>query len=80
MVETTFHKDKVYLPKEVKESLGLSEGDRLQVDIVGRDEARIRVVRSSESSKRIIEMLDNPPDLGEIKGRLTRREIYEDVP
>jgi bifunctional DNA-binding transcriptional regulator/antitoxin component of YhaV-PrlF toxin-antitoxin module len=80
LVETTFHKDKVYLPKEVKESLGLSEGDRLQVDIVGRDEARIRVVRSSEASKRIIEMLDNPPDLGEIKERLTRREIYEDVP
>jgi len=80
LVETTFHKDKVYLPKEVKESLGLSEGDRLQVDIVGRDEARLRVVRSSEASKRIIEVLDNPPDLGEIKGRLTRREIYEDVP
>ena len=28
------------------------------------------------AAKRILEKLDNPPDLGAVKGRLSREEIY----
>lgn len=28
------------------------------------------------ASKRVLEKLDNPPDLGVVKGRLSREEIY----
>ena len=37
------------------------------------------MVRSVEASKRILERLENPPDLGGISGRLSRGEIYEDI-
>jgi len=78
MVETTYHKDKLYLPKEVRETLGLTEGDRLRIEVINEREARIVIVRSADATKRILGRLDNPPDLGRIKGKLTRREIYED--
>ena len=80
MTETTYHKDKVYLPKEVRETMGLMEGDRLRIEVLNEREARIVVVRSADATKRILGRLDNPPDLGRIRERLTRREIYEDNP
>jgi bifunctional DNA-binding transcriptional regulator/antitoxin component of YhaV-PrlF toxin-antitoxin module len=79
VVETTYHKEKMYLPREVQEKLGLEEGDRIHIDVIGNGEARLSVVRSVEASKRILERLENPPDLGGISGRLSRGEIYEDI-
>ncbi|MBC8223600.1 hypothetical protein H8E65_03355 [Candidatus Bathyarchaeota archaeon] len=80
VAETTYHKDKLYLPREVKEKLGLTEGDRLLIDVVDRGEARLRVLRRAEAGTRLLKRLEDPPDLGRIIGGLTRREIYEDHP
>lgn len=79
MPETTYHKDKLYLPREVKEKLGLADGDRLRIEVVDEGEARIIVVRR-RSTERLLEWLDNPPALGKVKGSLRRRDIYEDIP
>lgn len=79
MAETTYYKDKVYLPREVQEKLGLVDGDRLHIEVVGRGEARLIVIRASDAAKSILERLDNPPNLGELKSRITREEIYEDI-
>lgn len=77
MSETTYHKDKVYLPRDIQEKLGLEEGDRIHIEVVGSGEARLSVIRSAQASIRILEKLEDPPDLGKVDGELSRREIYE---
>jgi bifunctional DNA-binding transcriptional regulator/antitoxin component of YhaV-PrlF toxin-antitoxin module len=79
MAETTYYEDKVYLPREVREKLGLIEGDVLRIEVVERGVAKLSVIRRCGAGKRALEKLDNPPDLGAIKGRLSREEIYEDI-
>lgn len=79
MVETTYYDDKVNLPKEVREKLGLVDGDVLHIEVVERGVAKLKVVRRCDASKRALEKLDNPPDLGAVKGKLSREEIYEDI-
>jgi bifunctional DNA-binding transcriptional regulator/antitoxin component of YhaV-PrlF toxin-antitoxin module len=79
VAETTFYQDKVYLPREVREKLGLVEGDVLHIEVIERGVAKLSVVRGCGAAKRALEKLDNPPDLGAIKGKLSREEIYEDT-
>lgn len=79
LAETTYYKNKVYLPREVQEKLGLVDGDRLYIEVLDRGVARLVVVRRSDMSKRILERLDNPPNLGKLRGRITREEIYENI-
>ncbi len=79
MTETTYYKDKVYIPREVKEKLGLVDGDIVQIEVVGKGVAKLRIARGCRTGKKALEMLDNPPDLGKVKGRLSREEIYEDI-
>ena len=79
MSETTFYKDKIYLPREIQERLGLTEGDILRIEIVEKGVAKLEVTRSCNASARILERLQNPPDMGRVKGKLSREEIYEDV-
>jgi len=79
LAETTYYKDKVYLPREVQEKLGLVDGDKLYIEVLGRGVARLVVVRGSDAGKRVLERLDNPPNLGKLMGRITREEIYEDI-
>ncbi len=79
MAETTFYKNKVYLPREVQEKLGLAEGDVLRIEVVEKGVAKLEVARSCDASARILKRLKNPPDLGRVKGKLGREEIYEDI-
>lgn len=79
MTETTFYKNKVYLPREIQEHLGLVEGDILRIEIVEKGVAKLEVARSCSASARILERLKSPTDMGKVKGKLSREEIYEDV-
>lgn len=79
MTETTYHKDKVYLPRQVQEKLGLVDGDKLYIEVVDRGMARLIVMSANQAAERILERLNNPPNLGQLKGRITRKEIYEDI-
>ncbi len=78
LTETTYHKDKLYVPREIKEKLGLTDGDKLEIEVVGRDEAKISVVRRRGATEKLIKWLDVTPINGKVKGKLSRREIYED--
>lgn len=80
MAETTYHKDKLYVPKEVREKLGLTDGDKMEIEVTGQGEARMRVMRRVGATERLIEWLDSPPINGVVKRKLSRREIYEDHP
>jgi len=78
--ETRYHNDKIYIPREVKEKMGLRNGDRITIEVTNHNEARIKVTERDEATQRLLESLKSPPSLGKIKGTLTRREIYEDTP
>jgi len=78
--ETRYHNDKIYIPREVKEKMGLRNGDRVTIEVTNQNEARIKVAERDEAPQRLLETLKSPPSLGKIKGTLTRREIYEHTP
>ena len=50
MTETTYYEDKVYLPRDVREKLGLIDGDVLHIEVVERGNCQVKrcpQVRSS---------------------------------
>ena len=72
--KTKFHAEKIYVPKEVQESLSLEEGDEIEFTILEEHEARISV-RKADADQELLETLERPRKLG-VKGKLTREEIY----
>jgi bifunctional DNA-binding transcriptional regulator/antitoxin component of YhaV-PrlF toxin-antitoxin module len=76
MTETTYYENKVYLPKEVKDKLGLVDGDVLHIEVVEESTAKISVIRRCGATNRILEKLDSPIDMGTIKGKLSRRKRW----
>ena len=76
---TTYYKDKIYLPREVEEELGLVDGDRLYIEFLDEGVARLVVVRRNDAAERILDRLNNPPNLGEMMGQIRREENYEDI-
>jgi len=79
VAETTYYGDKVYLPREVRDKLGLVDGDVLYVEVVDNGVVKLSLVRGCIATKKALEKLDNPPNLGAVKGTLSREEIYEDI-
>jgi hypothetical protein len=51
----------------------------LHIEVVEKGVAKLSVVRGCQATKKALEKLDNPPNLGAVKGRLSREEIYEDI-
>ncbi|MEM3377964.1 MAG: hypothetical protein QW674_03330 [Candidatus Bathyarchaeia archaeon] len=76
MTETTYHEDKMYVPREVREKLGLANGDVLRIEVVEKGVAKLSVVRRREATKKTLEKLDNPSNFGAVKRKLSREEIY----
>jgi len=79
MAETTYYRNKVYIPRAVRESLGLVDGDKLYIKVLDKGIAQLILIRRSEASKRVLERINNPPNLGKLRGRITRKEIYENI-
>jgi bifunctional DNA-binding transcriptional regulator/antitoxin component of YhaV-PrlF toxin-antitoxin module len=79
VTETTYYEDKVYLPRRVREKMGLVDGDVLHIEVIEKGVAKLSVVRRCGAAKRALEKLDNPPNLGSTKGKLSREEIYENI-
>jgi len=79
VAETIYHEGKVYLPKKVRAKLELVDGDVLYIEVLSRGVARLTVVRSRQASDKVLERLEKPPDLGKLKGKLSREKIYEDI-
>jgi bifunctional DNA-binding transcriptional regulator/antitoxin component of YhaV-PrlF toxin-antitoxin module len=79
MAETTYYKNKIYIPRAVRESLGLVDGDKLYIKVLDKGIAQLILIRGSEAGRRVLERINNPPNLGKLRGRITRREIYENI-
>ena len=79
VADTTYYEDKVYLPREVREKLGLVDGDVLRIEVVEKGVAKLSIVRGCYATKKALLKLDNPPNVGKMKRNLSREEIYEDI-
>ena len=77
MVETTYHKKKIYVPAEVKKKIGLMEGDRLTLAVLDKKSFKVELKRKT-AEEQIVDALINAREIGVPKG-LTRRKIYEDI-
>ena len=77
MVETTYHKKKVYIPTEVKDKIGLRDGDKLTVTVLDTKSFKVDLKRKT-IEEQISDALTNAREVGVPKG-LTRREIYENT-
>ena len=72
-----YHSAKIYVPKDVRRTLGLEEGNEVEFSIVDDNEVRITVGRT-DADQKLLELLKRPRKLG-IKGKMTRGEIYANV-
>ena len=77
LVETTYHKKKIYVPAEVREKIGFKDGDKLTVVVLDRKSFRVELKRKT-AEEQILDALANAPEIG-VPKRLTRREIYADI-
>ena len=77
MVETTYHKKKIYVPAEVRERMGLREGDKLTVAVLDRKSFKVELKRKT-AEEQILDALTSAREVGVPSG-LTKREIYEDI-
>jgi hypothetical protein len=55
VIKTTYYEDKLHLPRQVKEKLGLVDGDVLRIEVVDKDTARLSLAHRCRASKRILE-------------------------
>lgn len=51
--------------------MGLRNGDRLTIEITDKDEALIKVVEREEATQMLLKMLEKPPSMGRVIGKLT---------
>ena len=79
MAETRYYRNKVYIPRAVRESLGLVDGDKLYIKVLDKGVAQLILICGSEAGKRILEKFNNPTNLGKLRGRITRKDIYENI-
>ena len=77
MVDTTYHKRKVYVPAEVRKKIGLEEGDKLSVAVLDGKSFKVEL-KQKNADEQILEALTHPSKIG-VPRRLTRREIYQDT-
>lgn len=77
MTETTYYKKKIYVPSEVRERLGLKDGDKLEIIALDRKGFRVELKRKT-AEERVLDALASAREVGVPTG-LTRREIYEDT-
>ncbi len=79
MTDARFYNDKIYVPRSVREKLGLRNGDIVRFQTTSEGEVRLVILRNSEATQRLLKLLEHPPDLGAIRGGLSWAEIYENV-
>ena len=74
-IKAKYHSGKIYVPRDVRDAIGLDEGDEMEFSVIDDHEIRISVKKADADQK----LLELPPKNLGIKGKLTREEIYDFV-
>jgi bifunctional DNA-binding transcriptional regulator/antitoxin component of YhaV-PrlF toxin-antitoxin module len=75
----TYHKRKLYVPKEVEEKLGLVDGDKAEIQVVDEKSFTVSLKRKSSPEDRIVERILHSPFTSKIRGKSFKREDYYDA-
>ena len=67
LVETTYHKKKVYIPTEVKDKIGLRDGDKLTVTVLDTKSFKVDLKRKT-IEEQISDALTSAREVGVPKG------------
>ena len=70
-------KGQVTIPAELRKKFKIEKGTRLTV--METEEGILFKPKNSCQIRKVQEKIDNPPDFGTIKGKLSREEVYEDT-
>lgn len=78
MANGTYHRRKLYIPKEVQERLGLTDGDEAEIHVLDDRSFTVTVKRTSAPEERIAQrILERPFSFAE-KTPIKREDYYED--
>jgi len=77
LAETTYHKNKIYVPAEVREKLGLRPGEKLNIVLLDKRSFKVELQRRLPEEELDDELI-SPSKVG-VPAKLTRREIYDDI-
>ncbi|MFI5421221.1 MAG: hypothetical protein ACHQ1H_09675 [Nitrososphaerales archaeon] len=75
----TYHKRKLYVPKDVEEKLGLVDGDRAEIQVIDEKSFTVFLKRKSSPEDRMVERILHNPFTSTIKGKRFKREDYYDA-
>ncbi len=75
----TYHKRKLYIPKDVERKLGLSDGDQAEISVIDDKSFSVSVRRKKPTpEERIVNrIIRNPLSVKLGKKRLRRKDYYE---
>jgi hypothetical protein len=79
----TYHKKKLYIPKEVEDTLELSDGDQAEIQILDKKSFKVSLRQRkkpqiSDIEKRMIERILKDPFSGKLaKQHFQRQDYYE---
>lgn len=78
MAKATYHRRKLYVPKEVEERLGLADGDQAEIRVLDDRSFSVMLKRKTSPEERIARRALEHPLTFQVKSRLKRKDYYED--
>jgi len=76
MAIATFHHSKLYIPRNIREKLGLRDGMKIEVTVTGEASFTAVVVRDTTPERSYIEGVLKAPLSSRPKGGFKRGELY----
>jgi len=77
MANGTYHRRKLYIPKEVQERLGLADGDEAEIRVLDDNSFTVTVKRTSAPEERIAQRILNQSFSFAVKTPIKREDYYE---
>ena len=78
MANGTYHRRKLYIPKEVQERVGLADGDETEIRVLDDRSFTVTVKRTSAPEERIAQRILERPFSFTVKTPIKREDYYED--
>ena len=77
MANGSYHRRKLYIPKEVQEKLGLTDGDQAEIQVLDDQSFTVTVKRASAPDERIAQRILERPFSFDVKTPIKREDYYE---
>ena len=78
MANGSYHGRKLYIPKEIQERLGLTDGDETEIRVLDDRSFTVTVKRTSAPEERIVQRVLERPFSFAVKTPIKREDYYED--